>query len=219
MPTRGSTGPGRPRTTGSRRAPGRPFRELLPEPGPGPVIDLGCGEGRGSRELRALGHRVVGADYSPTLTKAAVASCPAIPVLRADAAALPFAGECADLVMACMSLLDFDDFAGAVAEIGRVLRPGGHLCLAVVHPFISAQDEESLHAGSFRFSRPYLESRRYTDRVERDGLGMTFSSMHRPLSAYTSALFGQGMVISALTEGGGGMLPWLLAMRADKIPR
>jgi hypothetical protein len=27
------------------------------------------------------------------------------------------------------------------------------------------------------------------------------------------------MVISALSEGGGGMIPWLLAMRADKIPR
>jgi SAM-dependent methyltransferase len=118
-----------------------------------------------------------------------------------------------------MSLLDFDDFPGAVAEIGRVLRPGGHVCLAVVHPFISAQDEDSLHQASFRFSRPYLEARRYTDRVERDGLGMTFSSMHRPLSSYTSALFGQGMVISALTERGGGMIPWLLAMRADKIPR
>jgi ubiquinone/menaquinone biosynthesis C-methylase UbiE len=105
------------------------------------VIDLGCGEGRGSRELRALGHRVVGADYSPTLTRAARASCPAIPVLRADAAALPFAGQSADLVVACMALLDFDDLGGAVAEIGRVLRPGGQLCLAIVHPFISAQDE------------------------------------------------------------------------------
>jgi SAM-dependent methyltransferase len=195
------------------------LRELLPEPGPGPVIDLGCGEGRGSRELRELGHRVVGADYSATLTRAAVASCPAIPVLRADAAALPFARECTDLVVACMSLLDFDDFPGAVAEIGRVLRPGGHVCLAVVHPFVSALDEDSLHQPSFRFSRPYLEARRYTDRVDRDGLGMTFSSMHRPLSSYTGALFGQGMVISALTERGDGVIPWLLAMRADKIPR
>jgi hypothetical protein len=43
--------------------------------------------------------------------------------------------------------------------------------------------------------------------------------MHRALSSYTSALFGQGMVISALTEGGDGVIPWLLAMRADKIPR
>ncbi len=195
------------------------LRALLPGPGTGPVIDLGCGEGRGSRELRALGYRVVGADWSPTLTRAALMSCPAIPVLRADAAALPFAAGSAALVVACMSLLDFDDFAGAVAEIGRVLRPGGQLCLAVVHPFISTQDEDTLHAASFRVSRPYLEARRYTDRVEREGLAMTFSSMHRPLSGYTSALFGQGLVITALTEHGEGMIPWLLAMRADKLPR
>ena len=183
------------------------------------MIDLGCGEGRGSRELRALGHRVVGADHSPTLTRAAVASCPAIPVIRADAAALPFAARSADLVVACMSLLDFDDFAGAVGEIGRVLRPGGELCLAVVHPFISAQDEDTMHVPSFRFSQPYLQSRRYADRIERDGLSMTFSSMHRPLSAYTTALFGQGLAITALSEGGDGLIPWLLAVRAEKITR
>lgn len=195
------------------------LRELLPAPGPGPVIDLGCGEGRASRELRALGHRVVGADYSPTLTRAARASCAAIPVLRADAAALPFAGQSAELVLACMSLLDFDDFGGAVAEIGRVLRPRGQLCLAVVHPFISAQDEDTLHGPAFGFSRPYLQTRRYTDRVEREGLAMTFSSMHRPLGAYTAALTGQGLAITALTEHGGGVIPWLLAMRAEKIQR
>jgi hypothetical protein len=88
-----------------------------------------------------------------------------------------------------------------------------------VHPFISALDEETMHGPSFCFSRPYLESRRYTDQIERDGLAMTFSSMHRPLSAYTSALFGQGMVMTALTEGGDGVIPWLLAMRAEKFAR
>jgi hypothetical protein len=41
---------------------------------------------------------------------------------------------------------------------------------------------------SFRFSRPYLEPRRYADHVKRDGLTMTFTSMHRPLRAYVSAL-------------------------------
>jgi ubiquinone/menaquinone biosynthesis C-methylase UbiE len=183
------------------------------------VIDLGCGEGRASRELRALGHSVVGADYSSTLTRAAKTFCPAIPVIRADAAALPFADQSADLVLACMSLLDFDDFGGAVAEIGRVLRPGGQLCLAVVHPFISGQDEDTLHTPSFGFSRPYLQPRRYTDRVDRDGLAMTFSSMHRPLSAYTAALTSQGLAITALTEHGDGVIPWLLAMRAEKISR
>ena len=55
--------------------------------------------------------------------------------------------------------------------------------------------------------------------MERDGLAMTFTSMHRPLSAYTSALFANGMAITALTEAGDGTVPWLLALRADKLPR
>jgi SAM-dependent methyltransferase len=193
------------------------LRQLLPEPTAGVVLDLGCGEGRASRELLELGYRVVGADRSPTLIRAAADSCEGVPVVLADAATLPFADHSTDLVVACMSLLDMDDFEGTVSEIGRVLRPGGHLCLAVVHPFASAQDEDTMHSASFRFSRPYLQPRRYVDRIERDGLGMTFNSMHRPLSDYTSALFANGMVLSALTENGGGEIPWLLAARADKL--
>ena len=65
----------------------------------------------------------------------------------------------------------------------------------------------------------YLDQRRYTDIMKRDGLAMTFTSMHRPLSAYTSALFGNGMAITALTEGGDGIVPWLLALRAEEGPR
>jgi hypothetical protein len=77
------------------------------------------------------------------------------------------------------------------------LRLGGRLCTAVVHPFLSAQDEDSMHPAAFRFSRPYLAPHRYVDRVQaRDGLTMTFTSMHRPLSACTSALLAHGMVIS-----------------------
>jgi SAM-dependent methyltransferase len=176
---------------------------MLPEPGAGPVIDVGCGEGRAARELAGLGYRrIIGVERSPTL-----------------AAAAAVADDSADLVLACMSLLDMDDFDGAVAEIGRVLRPGGRLCMAVVHPFASAQDASTLHSGVFRVSAPYLEQRRYTDRVDRDGLAMTFTSMHRPFGVYTAALFANGMAITALTEGGNGTVPWLLALRADKLAR
>ena len=196
------------------------LRAMLPEPGPGPVIDVGCGEGRGSRELLKLGYRrVIGVERSPTLAAAAAADTAGLPVLLADAARLPVADGCADLVLACMSLLDMDDFPGAVREIGRVLQPGGRLCLAVVHPFNSAQDVDTMHTPSFQVSQPYLEARRYIDHMERDGLAMTFTSMHRPLSAYTSALFAEGMAITALTEAGQGAVPWLLTLRADKLPR
>jgi SAM-dependent methyltransferase len=192
---------------------------MLPEPGPGPVIDVGCGEGRAARELAALGYRqIIGVERSPTLAAAAAAASPGIGVLIGDAAALPVSTGSADLVLACMSLLDMDDLAGAVGEIGRVLRPGGRLCLAVVHPFASAQEVETMHSGVFRVSAPYQEQRRYIDSIERDGLAMTFTSMHRPLGAYTSALFANGLAITALTEGGGGTVPWLLALRAEKFP-
>jgi SAM-dependent methyltransferase len=194
------------------------LREILPGPGDGPVIDVGCGEGRGGRELLALGHQVIGADRSPTLARAAATASPALPVVLADAAALPFADASARLVVACMSLIDIDDMEGAIREIGRVLRPGGHLCMALVHPFISAQDDQTMRLRSYQFSQSYLRSRRYTDHIERDGLAMTFTSMHRPLSAYTSALFAHGMVISALAEKAGeGAIPWLLVARADKL--
>ncbi len=195
------------------------LRELLPGLVPGPVIDVGCGEGRAGRELMALGYRVIGVEYSPTLAVAAATASPALPVVRADAAAMPLSGQCTELVVACMSLLDIDDFEGAVREIARVLRPGGRLCMAVVHPFATALEEYTMRAEPCRVSEPYLQTRRYVDHVERDGLTMTFTSMHRPLSAYTSVLFANGMLISALTEGGAGTVPWLLTLRAEKAAR
>ena len=99
---------------------------LPPSRAPGRSSTSGCGEGRAARELLKLGYRgIIGVERSPTLAAAAAAAAPGVPVLIGDAAALPVADESADLVLACMSLLDMDDFAGAVSEIGRVLRPGG----------------------------------------------------------------------------------------------
>jgi hypothetical protein len=65
-------------------------------------------------------------------------------------------------------------------------------------------------------SRLYLTSRHYEDRFERDGLGITLVSMHRPLSAYTTPLFRAGLVITDLRERGEREIPWLLVVRADK---
>jgi hypothetical protein len=67
-------------------------------------------------------------------------------------------------------------------------------------------------------SRPYLTPRRYEDRFERDGLGITLASMHRPLSAYTTALFRAGLLVTDLREHGDREIPWLLTVRAEKRP-
>ena len=160
------------------------FLELLPPSGRS-TLDLGCGEGRLSRDLKALGHRVMGVDASPTMVAAARELDPAIDVHVADAAALPFSDASFDLVIAFMSLQDVDDYERAISEAARVLEPGGRLCLAIVHPlnsagrFSHADDPES----PFVISGSYLQSSYYEDEIVREGLEMRFVSAHRPLGA------------------------------------
>ena len=72
-------------------------------------------------------------------------------------------------------------------EAARALQPGGHLCVAMVHPFATAQDPSTLHSGRPMVREPYLNERRFEDHVEREGREMTFVSAHRPVSAYVSA--------------------------------
>jgi SAM-dependent methyltransferase len=165
------------------------------------TLDLGCGEGRLSRDLKALGHDVVGVDVSPTMLDAAQLADPDIETYLADAAALPFAGAAFDCVVAFMSLQDVDDLRSAILEVGRVLEPGGRFCLAVVHPVNSAGGFEGTAADSaFVINGSYLQESFYEDNLIRDGLEMTFVSAHRPLHAYTDAMNQAGLLIERLNE-------------------
>jgi SAM-dependent methyltransferase len=156
---------------------------VLPKPD-GLAVEIGCGEGRASRQLMAAGYDVVAVEQSTTMARAGVSGDPPVAVARGDAAALPFRTGCAALVVACMVFQDVDDLGGTVREVSRVLRPGGHLCFAIVHPFGSAQDDEPRRSGTkATVSAPYLAERINVDRIERDGFAMTFVSAHRPLVA------------------------------------
>lgn len=179
---------------------GEQFSRLLPPPG-ALTLDIGCGEGRLSRRLASEGHRVIGLDASPSLISAARSADPTIDVIRADAAALPLADACADLAIAFMSLQDVDAMPAAVRETARVLRRGGRLCMAIVHPLNSAGRFESLAPDApFVIKGSYLESFMFSDAIERDGLSMIFHSAHRPLQSYFAALEQAGFLIEALRE-------------------
>jgi len=176
------------------------FLELVLAPGRR-TLDLGCGEGRLSRDLKALGHDIVGVDVSPTMLEAAREADPQIETHLADAAALPFSNAAFDCVVAFMSLQDVDDLGGAVREAARILQPGGHLCLAIVHPLNSAGEFEGDAADSpFVIGGSYLDESFYEDNVVRDGLEITFVSAHRPLHAYTDAINDAGMLIERVRE-------------------
>jgi SAM-dependent methyltransferase len=176
------------------------IRGLLPEPA-GWTVDLGGGEGRMGRALAAAGHRVVGVDSSPTLTRLAATHDQPVESVVGDLAALPVRAGSADLAVACMSLQDVDDLDAAVREAARVLRAGGRLVMAIVHPINSAgRFAESSPDAPFVIAGSYFDSFRYSDHIERGGFEMTFHSVHHSLERYSRALEGAGFLIEAVRE-------------------
>jgi SAM-dependent methyltransferase len=176
------------------------FLDRLPAPS-GQALEVGCGEGRVTRDLRARGHAVVGVDVAPTLLRHAREADPGGAYLLADAAALPFPDASFDLVVAYNSLMDVDDLGAAVAEAARVLTAQGRLCACVTHPF----GDVGRFAGRepdapYLISGAYHGSRRFEARVEHDGLGMTFSGWAHSLESYSRALEEAGLLVEALHE-------------------
>ena len=199
------------------------FLELLPPPGRR-TLDVGCGEGRVARDLKRLGHRVVAVDAAPVAY--AREADPEGEYGVASGSELPFADGFADLVIAFMSLQDMDDPDGAVREARRVLEPGGRFCVALVHPINSGGrfegDEEE---APFVIRESYFERRRYVDRIEKDGLEMTFTSDHRSLEGWLRPLEETGFVLERVREIAGThrtrwqRIPLFLHVRAVKPER
>lgn len=179
------------------------FLPLIPPPGR-LTVDVGAGEGRVSRELRARGHRVLAIDRSPTMVRSA-ATHPEepVPAVVADAVNLPLPDAVADCAVAFMSLHDIDNVVPAIAEIGRILAVGGKLVMAIVHPLNSAGDFDAVGPNSpYIIPDSYTEARHYTNTRVRGGLSMTYHGIHRPLQTYTEALADAGLVIERLREQG-----------------
>lgn len=179
------------------------FMQLVPTPGR-LTVEVGSGEGRVSRDLQASGHRVLAADLSLTMSRAA-ATHPdrPVPAVVANATRLPVAAGAADCVVAFMCLHDIDHMPAAVKEIARILTAGGHLVLAIVHPINSAGHFSGVKGDSdrpFIIGGSYLRPERYVDTGTHDGLTVTFHGEHRPLEAYTEALADAGFVIERLRE-------------------
>jgi SAM-dependent methyltransferase len=101
------------------------FAEALP---PGALVaDLGCASGRETVELRAAGLQVVGLDLTRAFLAIARERYPALGYVQGDLRSLPFATGAFDGAWASASLLHLsrDEVPGALAEVHRILRPGG----------------------------------------------------------------------------------------------
>jgi SAM-dependent methyltransferase len=135
------------------------------------VLDLGCGHGRHAAVLARDARSVVGLDRSAPYLRRAAAGVPDGPRapswVRGDVRALPFRAGALDAAYSWYaSLFMFDDATNAacLAEVGRVLRPGGR---ALVH-----------HANPLRLARNPAESAR---RTLPDGAAVEEESVFDPI--------------------------------------
>lgn len=191
------------------------FFELLPSP-PATVLEVGCGEGRVSRDLRARGYDVTGLDVAPTLVEAARDADPSGTYVVGDAEALPFGDDSLDLVVSYNSLIDVEDMPAAVAEASRVLRPGGYFCACVPHPFSEAGEfTGDASDAPFVVEGSYLEEAEYELVSDRDGIVFHFVSRRFPLESYARALEGAGLAIEAVREP---PLPGVHRHRRTRMP-
>ncbi len=179
------------------------FLPLIPRPGR-LTVDIGSGEGRVSRELQALGHRVLAIDRSFAMShSAAKHSVDPVPAIVADAASLPLPAGIADCAVAFMCLQDIDNMPAAVQEIARILTVGGQLAMAIVHPINSAghfPGDTADASRPFVIDESYTQPKQYVTTRVREGQTMTYHGEHRSLQAYTEALTDAGFVINRLRE-------------------
>ncbi|MEA3199782.1 MAG: hypothetical protein QOE90_1210 [Thermoplasmata archaeon] len=93
------------------------------------VLDVGAGSGFVTEEALARGARVSAVDASPLMVDELRRRFPRVEARVADAEALPYPADSFDAVLANMCLHHVERPAVAIAEMARVLRPGGRLAL------------------------------------------------------------------------------------------
>jgi 2-polyprenyl-6-hydroxyphenyl methylase/3-demethylubiquinone-9 3-methyltransferase len=94
------------------------------------LVDAGCGAGLLAPHLSGLGYTHIGVDV--TTSALSLARAHGVNAARGDILALPLPDGVADVVCAGEILEHVADVAGAIAEVCRVLRPGGTLVIDTI---------------------------------------------------------------------------------------
>ncbi len=198
------------------------------------IVDIGTGEGQVARVLQAAGAQVIGVDpIRPQVDEAAKRGGGPSYVL-APADRLPIADGAMDGAVACLVFEHIDAVDEAIAEVARVLRPGGTFLFLLNHPLLQTPgsgwiDDQILDPPEqyWRIG-PYLPEAETVEEVQKD---VFIRFLHRPLSRYVNALAANGLFVSQMFEPApppgflsqapeyfeAATVPRLLALRCTKM--
>ena len=161
------------------------------------ILDAGCGAGPLFAALRDRGAIVAGFDKSAGMVELARRRLGDDADLhQADLASpLPFPDGAFDDVIAALVLHYLEDWTAPLAELRRVLRPGGRLIAAVDHPFAV----NIMHCEAGR-KPDYFATYNHTAEWTMGGQTARMSFWHRPLHAMTDAFTAVGLRIAVISE-------------------
>ncbi|MFF5989910.1 class I SAM-dependent methyltransferase [Prauserella flavalba] len=158
------------------------------------ILDAGCGAGPLSAALRDRGAVVTGIDASAgmlELARRTLGDEVALQVADLNDR-LPFDDGAFDDVVASLVLHYLEDWGPPLAELRRVLRPGGRLLASVDHPFV---------AYTIREPRPdYFATSSYAFDWAFGGQTVPMRFWRRPLHAMTDAFATAGFRLSVISE-------------------
>jgi SAM-dependent methyltransferase len=187
-------------------------------PGPGRLIDVGCGGGVAAVEFARHGWTVSGIDISDDQLR--LARERGVDVVHADATDLPFGTETFDAAVSIGTHTDFDDFPSAVHEVARVLRPGApfvyvgvHPCFVGPHIWCTDGERPQLHSG-------YRETnwKHEAPGISGDGLRAKVGVRHLPLDAFLQSFIDGGFQLERFEEPDEREFPKVVALRLRRGP-
>ena len=197
------------------------------------VLDVGTGEGQLARVAAECGAElVVGIDPTWTQVEVAQRKGGAPMYSRAEAATLPFADETFDCVLACLVFEHIAAVDSAIAEVARVLVPGGRFVFFLNHPLLQTPgsgwiDDQIIMEQYWRIG-PYLVE---ADEIEEVEKNVFIPFVHRPMSRYVNAMAANGLYLTEMQEPApppgfleiageyseAGTIPRLLLLHATKM--
>ncbi|MFI9632272.1 methyltransferase domain-containing protein [Nocardia sp. NPDC051929] len=129
------------------------FVESVAGNGSGPIADVGCGPGRITGHLAALGAQVFGIDLSPRMVELARVEHPQLLFAQGSVEQLPISNEALGGIVAWYSLIHLppDRVPHVLSEFHRVLASKGHVLLA----FQTADQPDAVEAFDHKVTRAY----------------------------------------------------------------
>jgi len=167
------------------------------------IIDVGTGEGQIARVLQGLGSDVVGVDPVVAQIEEANRRGGGPTYVLAGADDLPFADNEFDAAIACLVFEHIDTMDEAMAEIARVIRPGGRFALFLNHPLMqppgSGWIDDHMVDPPEQYWRlgPYLHEGETIEQVQK---GVFIRFVHRPLGRYVNAMSDAGLRLVRMIE-------------------